>query len=141
MFDISQFLDGQANKTRYQKQIDRLSGSDIIIDRFQKVTDRAIKNIHNGIRSFCIYGDPQSGKTEMMIVLTAKLLDKGQKIVIILINDDVNLLNQNSKRFSMSDLDPTPKIYLEIIDPNVNIGDQEWVIFCKKKFKRFAKIN
>jgi len=140
MFDVSEFLNEQNTRTRYQKQLDRLSNKDIIIDRFQKVTDKAIKNIDNSIRSFCIYGDPQSGKTEMMIVLTAKLLDDGKKIIIILLNDNLELLKQNSKRFSESGLDPTPKIYREIIDPNVNIGDQEWVIFCKKNSKDLQKL-
>lgn len=140
MFDISEFINEQNTRSRYQKQLDRLSKMGITIDRFQKVTDKAIKNINNGIRSFCIYGDPQSGKTEMMIVLTAKLLDEGHKIIVILINDDVNLLKQNSKRFSNSGLDPTPKIFLEIIDPNITIGDQEWVIFCKKNSKDLQKL-
>jgi DNA replication protein DnaC len=31
-------------------------------------------------------GEPQSGKTELMIALTAKLLDKGNKTIIILLN-------------------------------------------------------
>ena len=140
MFDISEFTNKKYVKTRYQKQLDRLSDKGIALDRFIKVTDKAIQNIHDGFRSFCIYGDPQCGKTEMMIVLTAKLLDEGHKIIIVLMNDDVNLLNQNSKRFSVSGLDPTPKIYLEIIDPNVNIGDQEWVIFCKKNSKDLQKL-
>jgi len=140
MFDISEFLNKQNTRPRYQKQLDRLSNKNIAIDRFQKVTDKAIENINNSIRSFCIYGDPQSGKTEMMIVLTAKLLDKGNKIIIILLNDNLELLKQNSKRFSESGLDPTPKIYREIIDPNVNIGNQEWVIFCKKNSKDLQKL-
>jgi len=140
MFNVSEFLNEQNKKTRYQRQLDRLSDKGIIIDRFQKVTDGAIKNINNGIRSFCIYGDPQSGKTEMMIVLTAKLLDEGNKIIIILLNDNLELLKQNSKRFSESGLDPTPKIYREIIDPNININNHEWVIFCKKNSKDLQKL-
>jgi hypothetical protein len=53
--------------------------------------------------------DPQSGKTEMMICLTAKLLDIGHKIVIHLLNDSVQLLGQNLGRFQRSGLAPAAK--------------------------------
>lgn len=140
MFDISKYINGQDPKNRYKIQLARLTRKDINIKRFQKVIDKGIKNITEGIRSFCIYGDPQSGKTEMMIVFTAKLLDAGHKVVIILINDNVDLLRQNSRRFSESGLDPSPKDFTEIIDPNVHIGNQEWVIFCKKNSKDLQKL-
>lgn len=140
MFDISKYINGQNPKNRYKIQLDRLVSKDINIERFQKVIDEGIKNIREGIRSFCIYGDPQSGKTEMMIIFTAKLLDAGHKVVIILINDNVDLLRQNSRRFSESGLDPSPKDFTEIIDPNVHIGNQEWVIFCKKNSKDLQKL-
>lgn len=140
MFDISKYINEQNPKNRYKIQLDRLDSKGINTERFQKVIDKGIKNITEGIRSFCIYGDPQSGKTEMMIVLTAKLLDAGHKIVIILINDNVDLLRQNSRRFSESGLNPSPKDFTEIIDPNVNIGYQEWVIFCKKNSKDLQKL-
>ena len=139
MFDTS-FLYENNTKTRYEKQLDRLYQKNYSIERFENVTKKAVENINNGIKSFCIYGDPQSGKTEMMILLTAKLLDMGNKIIIILVNDNLQILKQNSKRFSESGLDPTPKIYLEIIDPEVNIGNQEWVVFCKKNPKDLQKL-
>ena len=43
----------------------------------QLVVDSAVANIEDDQKSFVIYGEPQSGKTEMMIALTAKLLDLG----------------------------------------------------------------
>jgi archaellum biogenesis ATPase FlaH len=140
MFDISKYIKEQSPKNRYKNQLDRLTRKGIDIKRFQKVIDKGIKNLTEGIRSFCIYGDPQSGKTEMMIVLTAKLLDEGHKVVVMLINDNVDLLRQNLKRFSESGLDPSPKNFTEIIDPNVHIGNQEWVIFCKKNSKDLQKL-
>ncbi len=140
MFDVSKYIKRQSSKNRYQSQLDRLSKKGINIKRFQKVIDQSIDNIKSYINSFCIYGDPQSGKTEMMILLSAKLLDVGYKIVIVLINDNVDLLRQNLKRFSESGLDPTPKDFNEIIDPNVSIGNQEWIIFCKKNSKDMQKI-
>lgn len=140
MFDISKYINEKNPKNRYKIQLDRLTSKGINTERFQKVIDKGIKNITEGIRSFCIYGEPQSGKTEMMILFTAKLLDVGHKVVIILINDNVDLLRQNSRRFSESGLDPSPKDFTEIIDPNVYIGNQEWVIFCKKNSKDLQKL-
>lgn len=140
MFDISKYINEQNPKNRYKIQLDRLASKGINSKRFQKVLDKGLKNITEGIKSFCIYGDPQSGKTEMMIVLTAKLLDAGHKVVVVLINDNVDLLRQNSRRFSESGLDPSPKDFTEIIDPNVHIGNQEWVIFCKKNSKDLQKL-
>jgi len=140
MFDISKYVNKQPPKNRYKIQLDRLVKKGINIERFKKVVSKGMKNITEVKRSFCIYGDPQSGKTEMMIVLTAKLLDAGHKVVIMLINDNVDLLRQNLKRFSESGLDPSPKNFSEIIDPNVNIGKQEWIIFCKKNSKDLQKL-
>ncbi len=39
--------------------------------------------------SFVIYGEPQSGKTEMMICLTGKLVDEGYPCIVHLRNDSV----------------------------------------------------
>ena len=47
--------------------------------------------------SFVIYGEPQSGKTELMIALTCKLLDCGFKTIFIVVNDNTELENQNLK--------------------------------------------
>ena len=61
-----------------------------------------------------IYGDPQSGKTEMMICLTAKLLDDGHRIVVHLLNDSVDLLTQNLTRFKESGLAPGARLSSEL---------------------------
>ncbi|MBD8066984.1 DNA helicase [Devosia sp. PTR5] len=87
----------------------------------------------NGKSAFVIYGEPQSGKTEMMICLTAKLLDEGHKIIIHLMNDSVDLLAQNLVRFSTSGLSPAPMEAGEAIKKG--LFDREAVIFCKKNGK------
>jgi len=132
MFDINKFKNIPEKNTRYEKRINALveKGYDTI--HISNTVDLAIKNIGGDIRSFVIYGDPQSGKTEMMIALTAKLLDMDYQIVIILLNDNVGLLEQNLRRFAQSDLDPDPKNYKDIMDPTVEIQDHKWIIFCKK---------
>ncbi len=68
----------------------------------------------------------------MMITLTARLLDHNFKIIVILLNDNVQLLTQNLERFRRSSIDPAPKNYTEITDPVITIGEREWIIFSKK---------
>jgi type I site-specific restriction endonuclease len=108
--------------------------------RIEKAVNDSIENIKNNKRSFVIYGEPQSGKTEMMICLTAKLLDEKNKIIILLLNDNVELLNQNLNRFIESNLAPSPKNYTEVLDPSITIGENDWVIFCKKNSGDLKKI-
>jgi hypothetical protein len=76
----------------------------------------------------------------MMIALTARLLDEDFKIIIVLLNDSVQLLEQNLERFQSSGLSPTPKKFSEIIAPEIVIGKQNWVIFCKKNSSDLKKL-
>lgn len=132
-FDINKFINKQHISNRYSKRIQSLKNQGRQTDCIEKAVDGALTNIKQGnTRSFVIYGEPQSGKTEMMIALTARLLDEGHKIIIHLLNDNVSLLEQNLYRFQNSGLAPSPRNYAEIMDPVIDIGDKEWVIFCKK---------
>ena len=81
--------------------------------------------------SLVIYGEPQSGKTEMMICLTAKLLDKGHSTIVHLMNDSVDLLTQNLRRFKASGLAPAPRGLSELPQSDAR-KPQELVVFCKK---------
>lgn len=125
---------------RYEKRLSQLIAEGQSVDRIESVVEAAIENIKSGQRSFVVYGEPQSGKTEMMIALTAKLLDEGQKIIVVLLNDSVQLLGQNLERFQRSGLSPSPKKFSEILPPEVVIGDRQWVIFCKKNTKDLQKL-
>ena len=60
--------------------------------------------IQKGIKSFVIYGEPQSGKTEVMIALTCKLVDLGFKTIFVVMNDNTELENQNYIRFQSDSL-------------------------------------
>ena len=42
-------------------------------------------NINNGAKSFVVYGEPQSGKTEFMIAMVCKLLDEGFETIFIIL--------------------------------------------------------
>ena len=128
------------SKNRYERQLARIVQQEKEIERIKIVVENAAANFGKGQRSFVIYGEPQSGKTEMMIALTAKLLDEGFKLVIILLNDSVQLLGQNLERFQRSGLSPSPKKFSELLLPEVAIGNHQWAIFCKKNSKDLQKL-
>jgi hypothetical protein len=139
-FDINKFKNLGSKSEQYEKQITRIRQSGKDVSPIETVIKNVESNLNEGINSFIIYGDPQSGKTEMMIALTAKLLDKGNKIIIILINDNVGLLEQNLDRFSKSHLDPAPKNYRDILGDVYQIRDHKWILFCKKNASDLNKL-
>jgi hypothetical protein len=140
MFNLDNLKKETTHNNRYERRLAKLVSDGQEINRIKSVVENAILNINSGQRSFVIYGEPQSGKTEMMIALTAKLLDEGNKIIIALLNDSVQLLGQNLDRFQRSGLSPSPKKFSEILSPEVKIGDQQWVIFCKKNSSDLQKL-
>jgi hypothetical protein len=140
IFNLCELKQEIADNNRYEKRLARLVTMNQEVDRIKVVVEGAIININNNQRSFVIYGEPQSGKTEMMIALTAKLLDEGFKIIVILLNDSVQLLGQNLERFQRSGISPSPKRFNEILPPEVKVGDYQWVIFCKKNSKDLKKL-
>jgi hypothetical protein len=139
-FDLASLKKEAEVGNRYEKRLSHLVTTGQEVDRIKGVVASAVENIKAGQESYVIYGEPQSGKTEMMIALTAKLLDEGHKIVIVLLNDSVQLLGQNLERFQRSGLSPSPKKFSEILTPEVVIGDRQWVIFCKKNTKDLQKL-
>ena len=142
-FDIEKFRRGASSDHggRYARRIKALKDKDLDTDSIEKAVSGAISNIQeHSTRSFVIYGEPQSGKTEMMIALTAKLLDCGHKIIVVLLNDNVQLLEQNLERFLRSGLDPAPKKFNDILDPSIRIGSSNWVIFSKKNSGDLQKL-
>ena len=142
-FDINEYKDEAiANAgVRYEKRIKELKGEGLYTASIETAVQGAVDNIHkHQTRSFVVYGEPQSGKTGMMIALTAKLLDEGHKIIIILLNDSVQLLEQNLERFLRSGLDPAPKKFSDVLDPSVKIGKSKWVLFSKKNSGDLQKL-
>ena len=132
MFNLKDLKKEAINNNRYERRLAKVVLAGQETGRIKTVVEGAVANLKNDQRSFVIYGEPQSGKTEMMIALTAKLLDEGYKVIILLLNDSVQLLGQNLERFQRSGLSPSPKKFNEILSPEVKIGDHQWVIFCKK---------
>ena len=141
MFDLNALKSASSISNRFERRLKILENKNQDTDRIRSVVNGAIDNIKNDRKSFVIYGEPQSGKTEMMIALTARLLDEGHQIIVGLLNDSVQLLGQNLDRFQRSGLAPSPKKFSEILSPEVKIGTQQWVIFCKKNSKDLQKLN
>jgi hypothetical protein len=128
-------------KGRYDKQLARLQANEIPTDCIEKAVQGAIDNLKSAKKSsLIIYGEPQSGKTEMMICLTAKLLDEGHKTIVHLMNDSVDLLSQNLKRFKGSGLAPAAQNSSEVLNTTKNLKTHEAVIFCKKNAKDLEKL-
>lgn len=139
-FNLNNLKKETTHNNRYERRLKKLEASGQETARIDSVVTNAIKNIKNNQKSFVIYGEPQSGKTEMMIALTARLLDEGHKIIVILMNDSVQLLGQNLERFQRSGLSPSPKKFNEILSLEVKIGSHQWVIFCKKNSSDLQKL-
>lgn len=140
MFDLNALKKETSNDNRYERRIAKVLAAGQEVDRIHTVVEKTVTNIKSGQKSFVIYGEPQSGKTEMMIALTAKLLDIDFQIVILLLNDSVQLLGQNLERFQRSGLAPAPKKFSEVLPPEIAIGKHQWVIFCKKNSKDLQKL-
>lgn len=128
-------------KNRYEQQINRLNHQRKQISCIEAAVSGAMKNItESNSRAFVIYGEPQSGKTEMMICLTAKLIDSGFTVIIHLLNDSVQLLQQNLERFQRSGLAPAAKNFSDLLDPAISLKVGQHVIFCKKNANDLARL-
>jgi hypothetical protein len=131
--DIAKFKTKAKLKDRYAKQLLRLQAEGLATDSIELAVSTTVQNVAKaGASSLVIYGDPQSGKTEMMICLTARLLDEGHATIVHLMNDSVDLLTQNLKRFKASGLAPAPRGLSELLQSSENQSPQELVVFCKK---------
>ncbi len=141
-FEIDRFRKSSTSTSQYKKQLERLIASGKQVNCIEEAVRGALKNLQDGqTRSFVIYGEPQSGKTEMMICLTGKLLDEGFGFIIHMLNDSVDLLNQNLGRFKSSGLAPSARNFSEVLDPDYIMKGRKHVIFCKKNGKDLTKLK
>ena len=116
-----------------QENVDTLSIERAIESTFQNLRDR-------GSRSLVVFGEPQSGKTEMMIALNARLLDEGYSIIVNLLTDSVDLLDQSLTRFRASGLNPSPKQFSDLPADPKRLKGRNWVVFCKKNARDLEKL-
>lgn len=128
--DLTKFE--QDGGDEYKRQVERVKSKTGFTAAIEDTTRKALDCIKEGAKSFVIYGEPQSGKTEMMICLTARLLDAGYRHIIILINDNVDLQTQNLQRFRRSQISPAPRSLQEIKSADALKPNVSSIIFCKK---------
>lgn len=141
LLDLAKYKAKAKLANRYEKQLERLKGDDIATGSIEAAVEGAIQNLTTAANgALVIYGEPQSGKTEMMICLTAKLLDAGHKIIVHLMNDSVDLLSQNLRRFKASGLAPAPKNLSELLQIAPAQNPPELVVFCKKNARDLEKL-
>jgi hypothetical protein len=140
-FEPNLFKGGSSSSDQYQRQLRRLTSAGQSVEAIEEAVRGALSNLSGeGRKSFVVYGEPQSGKTEMMICLTAKLLDEGRQFILHLLNDSVDLLGQNLGRFQSSGLAPSAQNFSEILDPLIKINAGKRVIFCKKNANDLRKL-
>ena len=133
---------GNVGSDQYENRINTLKSNKIDTSCIEQTIKQTIESFnYKDDISFVIFGEPQSGKTEMMIALNAKLLDDGCEVIINLLTDSVDLLQQNLSRFRKAGLSPSPKQFSELpTDPKVIKGKQ-WIIFSKKNAKDLDKLK
>lgn len=118
--------------SKYATQIERVRYEKGYVTAIENTVVETINNLALGATRLAIYGEPQSGKTEMMICLTARLLDEGHTCIIVLVNDSLDVLSQNYERFLDSNLIPTPR-NLSDLAQGVDIHKaKEQIIITKK---------
>lgn len=140
-FDIRDFTGGDGPENQYREQLQRIQDVGNETECIEAAVAGALSNLAGAEQqSFVIYGEPQSGKTEMMICLTAKLLDEGYRFIVHLLNDSVDLLGQNMGRFHGSGLAPSAQNFAEILDPAVDVKNGKHVVFCKKNGSDLRKL-
>lgn len=118
--------------SRYSKQIERVRHVKGYVTAIEQTVDKTIENLNKGANRLAIYGEPQSGKTEMMIALCAKLFDEGHKCIIVLVNDSVDVLSQNYDRFLESGIVPSPKNLIDLEQTLDLLKSKELLIITKK---------
>jgi hypothetical protein len=139
--NVSELRKLASKRDRYRGQLNRLAKMGKQTSCIEAAVSSACETLSAGTNSFVIYGEPQSGKTEMMICLTAKLLDDGYRIIVHLLNDSVQLLQQNLDRFQRSNLSPAARNFSDVIDPDYSLSTGFHIIFCKKNASDLTKLN
>lgn len=128
----------------YPKRINFLQNQGRDTSIIQEGIADTINALNNGARSFVVYGEPQSGKTEFMIALVCKLIDEGYKTIFIIMNDNTELENQNFDRFhSAKELNPTPIRDTQVphLQEQELKTDKQRIIFCRKNSKNLDKLT
>jgi hypothetical protein len=138
--DFTALARDAALRNQYAKQLNRIVAGGQKTDCIDDAVTGVIASLQSHrSRALVVYGDPQSGKTEMMICLTARLLDQGSRTIVHLMNDSVDLLMQNLDRFKLAGLAPAPRNASDLANSPLVAGHHA-ILFCKKNAKDLTKL-
>lgn len=138
--DMKAILAGSKLEKQYEKQLARIKAEGNDTSMIEEAVAEVLTNLPQAAgKSLVIYGEPQSGKTELMICLTARLLDMGNHAIIHLVTDSVDLLGQNLDRFKLAGLAPSPRNATDVTGTPIIEGHNA-LLFCKKNSKDLAKL-
>lgn len=133
---------GNVGTAQYKDRIADLQKRGMDTTAIEDTVEQTLGNLKSKkSRSLVIFGEPQSGKTEMMIALNARLLDEGYPILVNLLTDSVDLLEQSLTRFRSSGLNPSPKPFSDLPDQPSRLKGRKWVVFCKKNARDLVNLN
>lgn len=142
--DIADFFNKRVVNDRYKRRLESLKRRRWDVEHIKAGVDSVVRNFNAGAESLVIYGEPQSGKTEVMIALTCALLDMHVKTIFVVMNDNVELESQNFKRFkeASAEINPTPMSAPEFIDLKDKDKklDVQRIIFCRKNAANLEKL-
>ena len=105
--------------------------------------DEIVSNMKSGAKSFVVYGEPQSGKTEMMIALCCRLFDENVKTIFVLMHDIKTLQIQNfQNRFVQNEnFRVTPILVEEFLKTDERTRKtKNWLIFGRKNSVQLSKL-
>ncbi len=140
--DIIKLVD-QPSKDTFGDRIKFLKNKGMDTSIIEKGVVKAEDAINREVKSFVIYGEPQSGKTEVMIALTCKLVDMGFQTIFVVMNDNSELETQNFYRFQQSQqLNPSPKRDFELqqLEKSQLKQEKQRIIFCRKNSINLQKL-
>jgi hypothetical protein len=143
---LSRFFEKINSENRqpcYPKRLDGIREQGRESQHIENGISEVVRVLGKGVKSFVIYGEPQSGKTEFMIALACKLIDMNFQTIFVVMNDNTELESQNFDRFhAASELNPTPLRASQL----PNMSDEQLkrpmqrIIFCRKNSKNLQKL-
>ena len=93
--DLINTLERKKRESCYSQRLSALQKRGRDTSLIEEGMADTIQTLQSDAKSFVIYGEPQSGKTEFMIALVCKLIDMGKQTIFIVMNDNTELENQN----------------------------------------------
>ena len=136
-------INSQNKELCYPRRISSVKNRGRETQHIENGINETVSVLERGIKSFVIYGEPQSGKTEFMIALACKLIDLDYQTIFVVMNDNTELESQNFDRFhSAPELNPTPlrDTQLPAMTDNQLRQSKQRIIFCRKNSKNLQKL-